>query len=193
VQAVDLDERPQPGEAPADLAVRLAIAKAVEGARRSPGSVVLGADTVVAVGTQSLGKPASPHEAMRMLKKLRGHSHSVITAVATALAPQGSEPRAWSRVSTTNVEMREYTDADIDAYVATGDALDKAGAYAIQHAGFHPVRQLTGCYLTVVGLPLPETLEVLAEAGLEVPRFSERELRSICPACTDLERLPLNA
>ena len=163
-------------------------------ARHFPGELALGADTVVALGDQALGKPTSPNEAVAMLRRLRGRTHQVITAVSLARvgAPE-APPTVWERSSITEVWMREYTDADMEAYVATGDPLDKAGSYAIQDADFHPVERIQGCFLTVVGLPLPEVLELLGESGRPVPAVERGRLEAICPACRDLRRLDLAA
>ncbi|OGG52011.1 MAG: hypothetical protein A3F84_22410 [Candidatus Handelsmanbacteria bacterium RIFCSPLOWO2_12_FULL_64_10] len=125
-----------------------------------------------------------------MLRRLRGRTHQVITAVSLARvgAPE-APPTVWERSSITEVWMREYTDADMEAYVATGDPLDKAGSYAIQDADFHPVERIQGCFLTVVGLPLPEVLELLGESGRPVGGLPLASIQRVCPGCRDLERL----
>jgi MAF protein len=182
----DVDESPHPGEGSVTLAQRLAIEKAVVGALAAPGLVALGADTVVALGDEPLGKPADSAEARSMLRRLRAREHTVITAVAAArLEPGGAHARTWSRVGQTRVWMRWYSDAEIDAYVASGDPFDKAGGYAIQHPVFQPVERIEGCYLTVVGLPLLEVMQVLDEAGLALPRMDEARLDLVCPGCMD--------
>ncbi|MBM2812374.1 MAG: maf protein [Chloroflexi bacterium] len=168
------------------LAARLALAKACAGAGAAPGAVVLAADTVVALGSESLGKPLDAVEATQMLQRLRGREHVVITAVATARAePLGGQMRTAGRVSRTRVWMRAYSDAEIEDYVGTHDPFDKAGAYAIQHSTFRPVERIEGCYLTVVGLPLPEVCELLAGAGLSIPRMTSSRLDALCPGCID--------
>lgn len=184
---VEVDEQPLPKESPETLAQRLAIRKAEAGAARHPGSVALGADTVVAVRRKSLGKPKRPEDAEAMLRRLRGRLHRVITAVAAARTLPDSSGRLTvaSRVATAVVRMRSYTDEEIRAYVASGDPFDKAGAYAIQDPVFHPVEEAEGCFLTVVGLPLPETREVLAELGLQTPPIARRALLEVCPGCAD--------
>ena len=192
-EAVDLnvDESALPGEAPESLARRLAVAKASQGAQQFPGAVVLGADTVVALRLECLGKPRGPAEATEMLRRLRGRPHRVVTAVAAARAAPGgrSAPTVWGRVAATLVWMRDYTDAEIECYVASGEPFDKAGAYAIQDAGFRPVARVAGCFLTVVGLPLSETCQVLAEAGAPRPRIVAADLDALCPSCPDREVL----
>jgi len=188
---LEVDETPGAGEPPPALAMRLATAKALVGARRLPECTVIGADTVVALDDISLGKPSGPEEADAMLRRLRDRVHLVITAVAVAQdgAEQGSQPRLWSCSVTTRVRMRRYTDAEIASYIASGDPLDKAGSYAIQHAEFRPAAQIEGCYLNVVGFPLPEVRELLARAGWPVPPVPDTVGGTICPGCPELPRL----
>ena len=125
--------------------------------------IIIAADTTVALDGAILGKPADADEARRMLLGLRGRAHDVHTGVCVVDAAGGREVAA---VHSTVVTMRDYSAAQIDAYVATGDPLDKAGAYAIQHAGFSPVAALDGCYLTVVGLSLCGLIALLRELGV---------------------------
>lgn len=160
----DVDETPLPGEAPTALVRRLARLKAEAIAREQPTAVVLAADTVVALGDEALGKPMDANDAARMLRALRGVPHNVFTGLAVARGAQ-----VWEDVIASQVTMRPYTDADIAAYVASDDPLDKAGAYAIQHPHFAPVARLDGCYANVVGLPLCAVRGLLAQAGVAVP------------------------
>ena len=164
VSPVDIDETPRPGEAPADYARRLAAEKAaVAVTRQAPGRLVLAADTVVAIGEEILGKPADPADAARMLRRLSGRRHAVHTAVAA------SRDRATSvRLSSSEVTFRTLLSHEIDAYVATGEPLDKAGAYGIQGLAAIFVTRLSGSYSGVVGLPLCETAELLGGFGLDV-------------------------
>jgi septum formation protein len=162
--AADVDETPLPGERPDALACRLCQAKAAEVAARHPGAMILAADTMVAVDNMLLGKPADEFEAAAMLRLLRGRTHQVYTAVC--VAQDGS---LVAQLSVSDVTMRPYSDAEITAYVATGDPLDKAGAYAIQHPIFAPVAAWTGCYAGIMGLPLRMVGEMLEETGLIVP------------------------
>lgn len=162
--APDVDETPLVGETPAALAARLARAKAETVARGEPDAVVIAADTVVALGNEVLGKPVDAQDAAWMLRALRGAPHDVLTGVAVAHGKQ-----VWGEVVASQVTMRAYTDAEIAAYVASGDPLDKAGAYAIQHPGFQPVADLRGCYANVVGLPLCAMRRLLTQAGVAVP------------------------
>jgi septum formation protein len=163
VDAADVDETPLPGEAPDALVCRLCRAKAQAVAVRQPHVVVLAADTLVALDGRLLGKPADPAEATEMLAALRDRTHQVYTAVCVAHA---GEQRA--RLAISRVTMRPYTDQEIAAYVASGDPLDKAGAYAIQHPLFSPVASWTGCYTSIMGLPLGVATDLLREAGLPV-------------------------
>jgi MAF protein len=190
VMDADVDESPLPGEAPEPLARRLAGAKAVVGARRNPGQVVLGADTVVVLEYEAIGKPSSAEEATRTLERLRAREHQVITAVAAARVTHSNDAaQLWTRVAVSRVWMRPYADREIQAYVASGDPFDKAGSYAVQHPEFRPVARIDGCFLTVVGLPLPEVCELLAAAGLRVPAVDRAALRAVCPDCWDEARL----
>jgi septum formation protein len=183
VAVADIDETPRPGEEPDGLAIRLATEKASAIASRLPGRLVLGADTVVVFESAALGKPSSAEEAVAVLTALRGREHQVVTAVAAARL-EASRLETWQASDVARVWMRPYSDADIATYVASGDPFDKAGSYAIQHAGFHPVERIQGCYLTVVGLGRPALRQVLAGAGW--PRAQALEAKapgSICPSC----------
>lgn len=146
---------------------RLAQTKAQVVAQRShQDEVIVAADTTVVDDGQILGKPESPAQASAMLSQLRGHTHQVYTAVAVWRVADGAQS---SEVCSTDVPMRAYTDDEIAAYVASGDPLDKAGAYAIQNRGFHPVEALRGCYASVMGLPLCHLTRLLGNIGLESP------------------------
>ena len=132
-------------------------------ARLAPPAIVLGADTAVVLEGQIFGKPESPEEARRMLRQLRGREHEVITGVALVEAPSGREATAHV---VSRVLMREYSEAEIEGYVASGEPFDKAGAYAVQAAGGALVAKLEGCYTNVVGLPLTTTRRLLEAWGL---------------------------
>ena len=158
-----VEERdPVPGEDPAEYALFLAGQKADEVARRCPDAVVLGADTVVAIDGQILNKPADEEDALRMLRLLRGQWHIVVTAVAVR------GPVQRSAASTASVQIRAAPDDELRAYIATGEPMDKAGAYAVQGLGGRLVERVEGCYETVIGLPLCITSDLLAAAGLTV-------------------------
>jgi septum formation protein len=163
VDAADVDETPLPGERPDALACRLCRTKAVAVAARQPAAVVLAADTMVALDDVLLGKPADAAEAAAMLRLLRGRTHQVYTAVCVA-----QDGNLDARLSVSDVTMRPYSDAEIATYVATGDPLDKAGAYAIQHPLFAPVAGWAGCYASIMGLPLRLVREMLDGAGVVV-------------------------
>jgi len=135
--------------------------------RKKPGfkqAIIIACDTVVALDGEVLGKPHDVLEANTMLHRLRGRSHTVHSAVTLLETATG---RTLTDVAVTQVTMRAYTDPEIAAYVASGDPLDKAGAYAIQHSGFHPVAGLQGCYANVVGLPLCHLTHCLRAWGIE--------------------------
>jgi len=166
VAAADVAEDPRDGEDPSALALRLALAKAQAVAARHPRRCVVAADTVVAVGRAILGKPADEAEAVEMLRLLRGRAHQVFTAVTVLAGPLGL---GATDLAATSVRMRAYRDEEILAYVRTGDPLDKAGAYAIQHQGFRPARDFTGCYAAVLGFPLCHFWRVLRSLGIPGP------------------------
>ena len=159
-----VDESPRPGESPVALAERLAREKAEDvAARLAPDNdaVVLGADTVVVGDDGSLlGKPGSPADAAAMLEKLSGRTHEVITGIALVAAGGGRTRLAHER---TRVSFRDVSRPEIDAYVASGEPLDKAGAYAIQGRAGRFVTRIEGCYFNVMGLPLSLVDRMLRE------------------------------
>jgi MAF protein len=171
--AAQVDETSRPGEEPDVLVARLSATKAAavaqgistsdEWAGESPealqNSLVVAADTVVVLDNEILGKPRDPVDAKQMLNRLRGVAHTVYSGITLVETGSG---RAAIHLSTTTVWMRDYSEAEIDAYVATGDPLDKAGAYAIQHIGFQPVARIEGCFTGVMGLPLGALVDGLA-------------------------------
>jgi len=159
---VDVDETPKVGEAPADMALRLARAKAEAGIAGA-GDLVLAADTVVAVDGRSLGKPADERDCLDMLDALSGRSHKVLTGVALR-GPDGTS----TALSATDVYFREISRDEALAYWQSGEPADKAGAYAIQGLGGVFVERIEGSYSGVVGLPVFETVTLLREAGLDV-------------------------
>jgi septum formation protein len=202
----DIDETQRPGEPPLDYVRRLSREKAETVAHQLPSStapdedllplsakwgggrgegIVLAADTIVVLGADTLGvdergdilgKPADANEAREMLRRLRGRTHQVITAMTLhSLTPGSSNGGGGvvTRLTSTSVTMRDYTDAEIDAYIATGDPFDKAGSYAIQHPIFQPVARIDGCYTNVVGLPLCTLKTMLAEIGWPGLRATE--------------------
>jgi septum formation protein len=188
----------------------LACAKALAAyealAREGKRGVVLAADTTVLLDGQSLAKPSDADDAARMLKLLRGREHIVATGVALARPPAAGEvlddsgprvagdkaptsqpPSLVSATAATRVLMRAYSDAEIAAYVASGDPLDKAGAYSIQHPNFSPVAEIAGCHLGVIGLPVCIVARLLGRGTL--PPFAPLltpggALCAWSPACT---------
>jgi len=146
----DIDENQRGGESPVEYVRRLACQKAAAVAESHPG-LLIAADTIVVDGENLLAKPADPAEARQMLKQLRGRTHQVYTGIALVETLSG---RIYADVCRTDVPMRAYSDAEIDAYIATGDPLDKAGAYGIQNVEFHPAPDIRGCFASVMGFPL---------------------------------------
>lgn len=161
VDPASLDETPLPRELPAAHAMRLARAKAAAVALRHPDAVVLAADTVVACGRRILPKGSDEATARRCLSILSGRRHRVIGGVAVVAPGKGVK----TRLVTTIVAFKRLTDAEIAAYLASGEWRDKAGAYAIQGRAALFVRFLSGSYSNVVGLPLFETAALLQAAG----------------------------
>jgi len=172
VTSANIDETPLTGERPEDYVLRLAEAKARAANSAHPQFAeegegffprwIVAADTTVVADGEILGKPADAAEAKAMLRRLRGRPHLVLTGLAVLDSTTGKLHRALVR---TTVYMRNLTDAEIAAYVATGDPLDKAGAYAIQNPAFAPVARIEGCYTNVIGLPLCATACLLRAAG----------------------------
>ncbi|HEX9801397.1 MAG TPA: Maf family protein [Thermoanaerobaculia bacterium] len=165
-RATDADERPLAGEAPADLVRRLALAKARAAAR--PGEAALGADTVVALGGEILGKPADDADARRMLRRLSGRAHEVWSGVAIVFGADAGAGRETVQVVRSDVRFRTLSDAEIADYVAGGEPRDKAGAYAVQGGAAGFVAALAGERSNVVGLPLAATARLLADFGFTV-------------------------
>lgn len=195
----EIDERLLPPETPQEYVHRLAEAKARHIAGRLDGdtgtagtgvagsaaiitgAAVIAADTTVEYQGRLLGKPVDEREAEEMLRMLRAREHKVHTALAVLrLADQALA----IEVCTTDVLMRDYSDDEITRYIATGDPLDKAGAYAIQHTGFNPVGSLQGCYTNVIGLPLCRLAQLLSRLGFPVPPTPFACLRSPQPQCS---------
>lgn len=166
ISAADVDESQQPNESPADYVLRLAETKARAAAVAAAGAdqIILAADTTVVDGIDILGKPKDSGEAIAMLKRLRGHTHQVYSGIALLRLSDGL---LLKDLCVTDVPMRDYLDEEILAYVQTGDPLDKAGAYAIQHPEFRPVASLDGCYASVMGLPMCHVILLMRKMGLQ--------------------------
>ncbi len=188
VQAADIDERVRPGEAPEAYVRRLAVEKAIAVRAWAPQRAILAADTVVVVGDRMLGKPRDADDARRMLRLLSGRSHEVVTGVAligprrapgpTSAEMAGSEGNGAIdreapvvpavRTAVTTVEFTALSGGEIDWYVAGGEPMDKAGAYAIQGRGSRFVVRIDGSYSNVVGLPVAVVYEMCTQAGILV-------------------------
>ena len=158
VETADVDETPLAGEAAPAYVARLAEAKARAVLARVPGALVLGADTTVVVDGDILAKPADAEDAVRMLGRLQGRAHDVLTGVALVSA-------TWSRVAVaaTTVWFAPMSRAEITGYVASGEPMDKAGAYGIQGRAARWVSRIDGSYSNVVGVPVALVHELLAE------------------------------
>jgi septum formation protein len=191
--AADAVEIPEPGESPEAFVQRMSLTKAQRVARATDGSqpaggsngaLIIGADTVVTIDHEILGKPAHARQAVEMLECLRGRVHQVLTGLTVIDTTIGE---TYTDLACSAVPMRPYSGAEITAYVATGDPLDKAGAYAIQHPDFHPVdqAQFTDCFANVMGLPLCHLLRRLRHLGLDaltdLPGACQRFIPYQCP------------
>jgi septum formation protein len=168
IRKTDVDESRIVGELPGDYVRRLALAKALSAATeyRDPldETLILGADTVVVVDADILGKPASQDDARSMLRRLSGRIHEVHTGLALLRKP-GAEQRVVEEI--TRVHFAPLTDREIEDYIATGEPFDKAGAYGIQGIGGRYVTRIEGCYFDVMGLPLARLWSLLRELGWE--------------------------
>ena len=183
VSVSDVDESQLPGEAPADYVLRLAEDKA---RAALPGAaledIIIAADTTVVDGDAVLGKPEDAADARRMLTQLRGRTHRVYTGLAALHAGTG---QLVKELCVTDVPMREYSDDEVRLYVESGDPLDKAGSYGVQHKGFQPVQGLRGCFASVMGLPLCHLLRLFDRLGVEqpegLPMRCQTHLNYACP------------
>jgi septum formation protein len=183
VSVSNVDESQRSGEAPPDYVLRLAEAKARAAVTQARSDhIIIGADTTVVDGSRILGKPKDMKEATAMLKSLRGHTHEVYTALAVL---RMHDEQLITDLCITDVPMRNYSDEELEAYVLSGDPLDKAGAYAIQHPRFHPVENMKGCYASVMGLPLCHLIRVLRKLGIaahtDIPAACQSLLKYQCP------------
>ena len=162
VRPADIDETYLAGEVPRDHALRLAREKAER--VREPDAVVIGSDTIVVVDGEVLGKPSTDDDALRMLRRLGGRSHTVITAVAVAW-----KGRVVADAETVDVTFHPLSDEEIRGYIATREPMDKAGAYGIQGFGATIVARVDGDYFAVMGLPLQRMVQLMRELGLRYP------------------------
>ena len=181
VSVADVDESTRTNESPAEYVIRLAETKA-RAVIADADQIVLAADTTVVDGGDILGKPKDNADALAMLARLRGRTHQVYTGLALLRLSDGLLLRD---LCVTEVPMREYTDEEIHAYIQTGDPLDKAGAYAIQHAQFHPVVRLSGCFASVMGLPMCHVTRLMQKMNVppnaDVPVNCQAYLEYECP------------
>ena len=158
-----IDETPYAGESPEHLVLRLAQTKADLAAARAVGpAILIAADTEVVLDGQVFGKPRSPEDARRMLEKLSGRTHTVLTGVALVCLPNAER---LSFVESTLVEFAPLSDEEIRRYLSTGEPQDKAGGYAIQGYAARYIPRIEGCYFNVVGLPLARLQHALTELG----------------------------
>ena len=171
----NIDERAWPGELPWAYTRRVAYAKAQHVARQCPTTVVLGADSVVVLEQQILGKPRDMDDARQMLTRLSGREHTVLTGLAVL---HHARHFVCLDAVCTLVCFRPLSPAVIGQYIVTGEPMDKAGAYAIQGAAAAFVASWEGCYTNVVGLPLRRTAALLQAAGLQVPIWPGRSAQS---------------
>ena len=187
-QAVDLDETRREGEHPYDYVTRLAQEKAVEAVKfAQDGELILASDTIVALEEDIFGKPRDAEHAREVLLHLRDRVHYVDTAVAI-LDPVSN--RCEVDVCVVPVKMRNYSDEELETYIASGDPFDKAGAYAIQHRGFHPVEDFSSCFASVMGLPLCHVIRLAAKFGIAIaeqtPQNCQLNLSYVCPVYRDI-------
>lgn len=179
----DIDESEIAGETPGDYVKRLAHTKAEVVSTRFPEAhLIIAADTTVADQSEILGKPVNAADARRMLTQLRGKNHQVYTAISLVVPAKN----IWvEELCLTLVPMREYSDEEMDKYIHSGDPMDKAGAYAIQHRGFHPVSAFNGCFASVMGFPLCHLARGIHQLGLlpdiKINLACQNHLQYDCP------------
>jgi len=181
VSVADVDESLRANESPTDYVLRLAETKACAIAAHAD-QIILAADTAVVDGNDILGKPKDMADALAMLTRLRGHTHQVYTGVAMLRLSDGL---LLKELCITDVPIRDYSDDETNAYVQTGDPLDKAGAYAIQHPRFRPVAGMSGCYASVMGLPMCHVIRMMRKMEIspraDVPVNCQTLLEYQCP------------
>lgn len=171
---VIIDETPHPGEHPESYVRRISKEKAFKAAEKQSGTgFLISADTIVVDAQVIIGKPRDQEDARKILKDLRGHSHVVHTAL---IIYNLSTAEVEKELCSSRVPMRDYSDKEIDEYISSGDPMDKAGAYAVQHAGFHPVENFSGCYASVMGFPLCHFSRAMKKIKVGI----REDLASVC-------------
>ncbi|MBI4630376.1 MAG: septum formation protein Maf, partial [Chloroflexi bacterium] len=195
VRPAHIDETPRPNEPPKEYVQRLAREKAeslitnykLQNDVKSNWELVIAADTTVTIDNEIIGKPGDAVEAVEMLKKLRGRTHQVCTAITVSNLETGE---SIHELCSSDVPMRNFSDEEMGAYVASGDPLDKAGGYAIQHNGFHPVENFSHCYASVMGLPLCHLTRALrkfkVELSVDVPSKCQQFNNYQCPVYREI-------
>ncbi len=185
VAASQIDERPHSGELPPEHVCRLSKAKAqASGSQIKPPALILAADTIVVDGELILGKPHDEQDAWAILRRLRGRTHHVYTAITLL---NSATEHSQTQLVCSPVTMRAYSDEEITAYIAGGDPFDKAGAYAIQHPDFRPVENAAHCFANVMGLPLCHLTHFDLELiGNELAAACQKHLHYECPIYQDI-------
>lgn len=188
VMVADVDEESVGHDDPALNAILTAQLKADAVVPLTPANaVIIAADTMVVLDGRVLGKPANAAEARQMLQALRGRIHQVVTSIVVINKANG---QTVTDAAVVDVPMREYSDQEIEAYIATGDPFDKAGGYAIQHPGFQPVPAFGDCFAAVVGLPLCHLTRALQKVGTfppnDVPAACQRHHNYQCPVFEEI-------
>lgn len=175
VHAPAFDEQITTGLPVADLTLECARGKAHAVARLAPDAVVIGSDTLIEIDQEAVGKPETIADARAMLQRLKGREHRIVSAVMVCVADRRFEESA---ISTVRVWMKPFSDADLEAYLVSGESIGKAGAYAIQGLGARLIERITGDYTAAVGLPLSATAVLLEKCGLSVPTDLRQLYRS---------------
>ncbi len=177
------EEPPYESENPASYAVRMSESKVlVSSEDQERGTIIIGSDTVVSIDDVFLGKPRTAGQAEYILRILRNEEHDIHTALSVLWK---DKHQLTSTNVITSVRMRDYSDMDIDRYIASGDPMDKAGGYAIQNKEFHLVANLEGCYTSAIGLPLCYLTKTLTKIGVQLPDMQRKCYMSLFNECTD--------
>ncbi len=179
--SADIDERRQPGEPAREYVTRLAGEKAHKMLNQTRADYILAADTIVVDGETIFGKPVDSEDALAILTALRGHTHQVMTAITLITT---SDVKVVEDLCVSEVPMRHYSKEELEAYIRTKDPMDKAGAYAIQNRKFHPVDVFSGCFASVMGMPLCHLARIALRCGLttleDLPKCCQETLGYQC-------------